>query len=65
MSVMAAKKLRITLVRSTIACMPAHRATVKALGLRRIGAVVEHAASPAILGMVKTVSYLLDVEEMS
>jgi len=64
-SVMAAKKLRITLVRSTIACMPAHRATVKALGLRRIGAVVEHAASPAILGMVKTVSYLLDVEEMS
>ena len=65
MSVMAGKKLRITLVRSTIACLPAHRATVKALGLRKIGAVVEHNASPAILGMVKTVSYLLDVEEMS
>jgi large subunit ribosomal protein L30 len=62
---MAGKKLRITLVRSTIACLPAHRATVKALGLRKIGAVVEHAASPAILGMVKAVSYLLDVEEMS
>jgi len=62
---MAGKKLRITLVRSTIACLPAHRATVKALGLRKIGAVVEHNASPAILGMVKTVSYLLDVEEMS
>ena len=65
MSVMAGKKLRITLVRSTIACLPAHRATVKALGLRKIGAVVEHNASPAILGMVKMVSYLLDVEEMS
>ena len=65
MSVMAGKKLRITLVKSTIACLPAHRATVRALGLRRLGAVVEHAASPAILGMVKAVSYLLDVEEMS
>jgi large subunit ribosomal protein L30 len=64
-SAMAGKKLRITLVRSTIACLPAHRATVKALGLRKLGAVVEHNASPAILGMVKTVSYLLDVEEMS
>ena len=65
MSAMAAKKLRITLVKSPIACLPAHRATVKALGLRKMGAVVEHAASPAILGMVKSVSYLLDVEEMN
>ena len=61
----AAKNLRIRLVRSTISCIPAHRATVKALGLRRLNAVVEHAATPAILGMVNTVSYLLDVEEIS
>ncbi len=61
----AAKKLRIKLVRSTIACVPAHRATVKALGLRKLNAVVEHAATPAILGMVNAVSYLLDVEEIS
>jgi len=59
------KKLKITLVRSTIACLPRHRATVKALGLRRLNAVVEHTATPAILGMVKTVEYLLDVEEIS
>jgi len=59
-----AKKLRIKLVKSTIACIPAHRATVKALGLRRLNAVVEHAATPSILGMVKAVSYLLDVEEL-
>ncbi len=65
MTAMAAKKLRITLVRSTIACLPAHRATVRALGLRKLGAVVEHTASPAILGMVRAVSYLLDVEEIS
>jgi large subunit ribosomal protein L30 len=62
---MAGKKLRIKLVRSTISCVPAHRATVKALGLRKLNAVVEHAASPAILGMVRAVSYLLEVEEIS
>ncbi len=60
----AATKLRITLVRSTISCIPAHRATVKALGLKKVNAVVEHAATPSILGMVKAVSYLLDVEEI-
>lgn len=65
MSAMPGKKLRIKLVRSTISCVPAHRATVKALGLRRINAVVEHAASPAILGMVRAVSYLLEVEEIN
>ncbi len=58
------KKLRIKLVRSPIACKPEHRRTVEALGLRRIGMTVEQNASPAILGMVRTVSYLLDVEEM-
>jgi large subunit ribosomal protein L30 len=60
---MPAKVLRIKLVRSPISCVPAHRATVKALGLRKLNAVVEHPATPAILGMVKAVSYLLDVEE--
>jgi large subunit ribosomal protein L30 len=61
---MADKKLRITLVRSPIACVPSHRATVKALGLRKLNAVVEHNATPSILGMVKTVEYMLDVEEI-
>lgn len=61
----AVKKLRITLTGSPISCVPAHRATVKALGLRKLNAVVEHNATPSILGMVRTVSYLLDVEEIS
>jgi large subunit ribosomal protein L30 len=60
----SAKKLRIQLVRSPISCVPSHRATVKALGLRKLNAVVEHDASPSILGMVKMVEYLLDVEEI-
>ncbi len=62
---MPAKVLRIRLARSPISCVPAHRATVKALGLRKLNAVVEHEATPAILGMVRAVSYLLDVEEKS
>ena len=61
---MAGTTLRIKLVRSTISCVPAHRRTVAALGLRRIGAVVEKTASPAIRGMVRAVSYLLEVEEI-
>jgi large subunit ribosomal protein L30 len=61
---MAPNRLRITLVRSTIGCVPGHRKTVKALGLRRIGAVTEKVDSPAIRGMVRTVSYLLRVEEI-
>ncbi len=61
---MGDRKVRIKLVRSTIGCIPAHRRTVKALGLRRLNAVVEKAATPAILGMVRSVSYLLEVEEL-
>jgi len=61
---MAAQRLRITLVRSPIGCKPVHRKTVKALGLRKLNAVVEQAATPSILGMVRAISYLLDVEEI-
>ncbi len=58
------KKLRIKLVRSTIGRKPKHRRTVEALGLRRIGSVVEKEATPQIRGMVRAVSYLLEVEEL-
>jgi large subunit ribosomal protein L30 len=57
-------KLRIRLVRSPIGCKPNHRRTVQALGLRRMNAVVEKEATPAVVGMVRTVSYLLDVKEI-
>ena len=59
-----AAKLRITLVKSPLGCKPNHRQTVRALGLRRMNAVVEKVATPAVVGMVKTVSYLLDVKEI-
>jgi large subunit ribosomal protein L30 len=57
-------KIRIKLVRSTIGALPRQRATVRALGLRKIGSSSEQEASPAILGMVKVVSHLVAVEEI-
>ena len=57
-----AKKIRIRLVRSTIGTLPAQRATVRSLGLRKIGSSVEQESSPAILGMVRTASHLVAVE---
>jgi len=61
---MADIRLRIRLVKSPISCKPEHRRTVEALGLRKLGAEVEKTANPAILGMIKSISYLLDVEEI-
>ena len=60
-----ANKIRIKLVRSTIGTLPKQRATVRSLGLRKIGSVSEQEASPAILGMIKVVSHLVTVEELS
>ncbi|MDL2260298.1 50S ribosomal protein L30 [Deltaproteobacteria bacterium OttesenSCG-928-K17] len=57
------KELKITQVRSTIGRIPAHRRTVRALGLRRIGHTVTQKDGPAIRGMINTVGYLLKVEE--
>jgi len=57
-------KIRIKLVRSVIGCLPRQRATVRSLGLRKIGSSSEQEASPAILGMVKAVSHLVAVEEI-
>lgn len=60
-----AKKVRITLVRSTIGQKPAKRATVRSLGLKKINSVVEHDATPAVLGMAKAVAHLIKVEELN
>jgi large subunit ribosomal protein L30 len=56
-------KIRIRLVRSTIGALPKQRATVRSLGLRKIGSSTEQEASPAILGMIRVVSHLVAVEE--
>ncbi|MDR1363094.1 MAG: 50S ribosomal protein L30 [Spirochaetaceae bacterium] len=57
-------KVRIRLVRSTIGVLPNQRATIRSLGLRKIGSVVEQEVNGAIMGMVKTVSHLVEVEKI-
>jgi large subunit ribosomal protein L30 len=57
-------KIKIKLIRSVIGSLPRQRATVRSLGLRKIGSSTEQEASPAVLGMVKVVSHLVSVEEI-
>lgn len=57
------KKVKITLVRSTIGRLKAQKDTVRALGLRKMHQTVEHTKTPAIQGMINKVSHLVKVEE--
>ncbi len=57
-------KLRVTLFKSPISHNPSNRATVRALGLHRIGETVEINDTPAVRGMVRTVRFLVRAEEM-
>ena len=59
----SAKKLSVTLIKSFYGRLPAHRATVKGLGLKRINHTVELQNTPEVRGMINKVSYLLKVEE--
>ncbi|MBN1562129.1 50S ribosomal protein L30 [candidate division KSB1 bacterium] len=59
----AVKKLKITLVRSTIGRLQVQKDTVRALGLRKMHQTVEHADTPAIRGMINRVAHLVTVEE--
>ena len=58
-------KVKVTLVKSTIGQKPAKRATVRALGLKKINSTVEHEINPAIAGMIASVQHLVKVEEMN
>lgn len=57
--------LRIKLVKSIFGNNPRNRATVKALGLRKINHVVEHHDTPDVRGMIHHVKHLLAVEEVA
>ncbi|MBC8335521.1 MAG: 50S ribosomal protein L30 [Anaerolineae bacterium] len=59
----AEKKLRVTLVKSPIGYSKRQKATVRALGLRRMNHTVEHVDNPALRGMLVKVSHLIKVEE--
>jgi len=57
-------KLRVTQTKSTISHIARNRATVRALGLKRIGHTVEVPDNPATRGMVRQVRFLVSVEEV-
>ena len=59
-----AEKLRVTLVKSPIGAVPKHRATVEALGLRKLNKTVELPDNDAVGGMIWHVKHLVKVEEV-
>ena len=58
------KKIKVTLVKSTIGQKPAKVATVRSLGLKKINSSNTLEATPAVLGMAEAVSHLIPVEEV-
>ena len=61
---MADKKLKITLVKSTIGAVPKNRKTVEALGLNKLHKTVEMPDNDATRGMIQRVRHLVKVEEV-
>ncbi len=59
-----AEKLNITLVKSTIGAIPKHKATVEALGLKKVNKTVEMPDNAAVRGMIQQVRHLVKVEEI-
>lgn len=60
---MAKKTIKVTQVRSTAGRLPAHRACIAGLGLRRIGHTVEVEDTPSVRGMINKTNYMITVEE--
>ena len=56
-------KIKVKQVRSAIKRPQNQKRTLEALGLRRIGQVVEHDDSKAILGMIDKVKHLVSTED--
>ena len=57
-------KLKITLVKSTNKVVAKQKATVQALGLKKIGSTVEQEDNAQIRGMINAVSHLVKFEEV-
>ena len=59
-----AKKITVKQIKSVISTTPQQRATMRALGLRRINAVREHEDNPVIRGMIDKVNHLVEVKDV-
>jgi large subunit ribosomal protein L30 len=60
---MSEKKLYVTYAKSVIGAPQSHRATIRALGLKRLGDVAEVPDNPTMRGMINKVSHLVEVKE--
>jgi large subunit ribosomal protein L30 len=58
------EKIKLTQVRSTIKRPADQKATMVALGLKKMNHTVEKEVTPQIMGMVRKVNHLLKVEEV-
>ena len=61
----AETKLRIKWVKSSIGYSKRQKATIKSLGLRRLGDTVEWKDDPVTRGMINRVRHLVEVEEIT
>ncbi|MBM3128056.1 MAG: 50S ribosomal protein L30 [Chloroflexi bacterium] len=57
-------KLKITWLKSAIGYKKNQKATIAALGLKRLGQMIEHNDTPQVRGMVHTVRHLVKCEEV-
>ena len=57
-------KLRIKWVKSAIGYSKDQKATIRALGLRKLQQTVEHEDNPVMRGMIRKVNHLVKVEEV-
>ncbi|AKC32490.1 50S ribosomal protein L30 [Candidatus Pantoea carbekii] len=57
------KKIKITQIRSSIGCLPKHKATLVGLGLNYLGHTVIREDTSAIRGMIRLISYMLKIED--
>lgn len=57
-------RVRITYSKSAIGYDKSQRATVQALGLRKLNQTVEHDDTPVIRGMINKISHLVTVQEV-
>lgn len=55
--------LKVTQTKSAIGGTASQRATLKTLGLKRIGASSVRKDTPEVRGMIRAVQHLIDVEE--
>lgn len=60
-----AKQVKITLKKSTIGCLKKQKATIEALGLKKIGSSVTQNDNTCLRGMLNVVSHLITVEEIN